>query len=59
MLNIHTFQNDFERDDNGDWKIFKCSKCPKTFARRGKLINHERDHTAKQTGKECPFCQKW
>lgn len=48
-----------ERDETGDLKIFKCSKCPKTFSRRGKLLNHERDHGAKSNGQECPYCQKW
>ncbi|XP_031631285.1 zinc finger protein 12-like [Contarinia nasturtii] len=48
-----------ERDESGDLKIFSCSKCPKTFSRRGKLINHERDHNAKTSGQECPYCQKW
>lgn len=48
-----------ERDETGDLKIFVCSKCPKTFSRRGKLINHERDHNAKTSGQECPYCQKW
>lgn len=49
----------YERDETGDLKIFACSKCPKTFSRRGKLINHERDHSAKTNGQECPYCQKW
>lgn len=54
-----SLSTDFERDESGDLKIFSCSKCPKTFSRRGKLINHERDHNAKSTGQECPYCQKW
>lgn len=54
-----SLSTDFERDETGDLKIFSCSKCPKTFSRRGKLINHERDHNAKSTGQECPYCQKW
>lgn len=54
-----TLTPDYERDETGDLKIFSCAKCPKTFSRRGKLLNHERDHNAKSTGQECPYCQKW
>ncbi|GAB0090623.1 zinc finger and BTB domain-containing protein 17 [Sergentomyia squamirostris] len=45
-------------DSKGNLVIFKCSKCPKTFARNDDLKNHEGSHK-KRKGFSCIYCEKW
>lgn len=47
-----------EIDENGEKKIFKCSKCPLTFARRIACKQHYTSHQI-SCGFQCTACKKY
>lgn len=48
----------YERDEAGDLKVFKCEKCDASFSRRYKLISHMREHEQSNGYLKCPHCSK-
>lgn len=57
VVNDNQEQSD-SLDENGEFKIFKCEKCPQAFARRFQLSRHMTTHD-KRRGHMCDFCDKW
>lgn len=51
-------QDEVERDETGDLKVFRCEVCLASFTRRNKLISHEREHEPTGSQLKCSYCSK-